>query len=36
VISNILEESEQVLGPFVTADGRVTFDMPAHLVTARK
>jgi len=35
-ISRILEEAEDVLDAYVTDDGRVTFDAPAHLVSARK
>jgi ubiquinone/menaquinone biosynthesis C-methylase UbiE len=35
-ISRILIEAEDVLGSYVTDDGRVTFDAPAHLVTAKK
>jgi ubiquinone/menaquinone biosynthesis C-methylase UbiE len=32
----LLKEAEQVLAPFVTADGSVTFDAPAHIVTVVK
>ena len=35
-IGRILAEAEDVLGSYVTNDGRVTFDASAHLVTARK
>lgn len=35
-ITRILEEAEGVLDSYVTDDGRITFDVPAHLVTARK
>jgi hypothetical protein len=35
-IGRILEEAEDVLDSYVTEDGRVTFDVPAHLVTAKK
>lgn len=33
--SRILKEAEDVLGSFVTDDGQVKFDAPAHLVTAK-
>jgi len=36
VIGRILKEAETVLGPYVTADGRVEFDSPAHIVTGSK
>ena len=36
LISRILAEAEEVLAPYVTDDGRVRFDAPAHIVTARK
>jgi ubiquinone/menaquinone biosynthesis C-methylase UbiE len=32
----LLTEAEQVLRPFVTADGTVAFSAPAHIVTATK
>ncbi len=32
----ILEEAEHALGPYVTAEGRVRFDSPAHIVTGTK
>lgn len=32
----LLKEAEQVLRPYVTAEGHVVFDMPAHIVTAVK
>ena len=36
-IGEILAEAEHVLRPYVTSDdGAVTFDSPAHIVTARK
>jgi SAM-dependent methyltransferase len=35
-IGRILTEAEHVLDSYVTDDGRVTFDAPAHLVTAKK
>lgn len=35
-ISRILQEAEDVLNAYVTADGRVTFETQAHLVTATK
>jgi ubiquinone/menaquinone biosynthesis C-methylase UbiE len=35
-IGRILEEAEHVLDSYVTDDDRVTFDVPAHLVTAKK
>jgi SAM-dependent methyltransferase len=35
-IGEIVEEAETALGAFVTADGAVAFDSPAHIVTARK
>lgn len=34
LIQSILAEAEAVLGEFVTADGAMTFDAPAHIVTA--
>jgi SAM-dependent methyltransferase len=34
--ARLQREAETVLGPFVGADGRVTFDMPALILTARK
>lgn len=36
VIARLLAEAEQELGPYVTADGAVAFDSPAHIVRARK
>lgn len=36
VIAAVLEEAEQVLGRYVTEGGRVRFDSPALVVTARK
>lgn len=35
-IGRILEEAEHVLDSYVTDDHQVTFDVPAHLVTAKK
>jgi SAM-dependent methyltransferase len=35
-IAQILEEAEQVLAPYVTADGTVVFDSVGHIVAARK
>ena len=35
-IRRILDEAEGVLRPYATADGRVAFDITAHLVVARK
>jgi SAM-dependent methyltransferase len=35
-IGEILDEAETALGAYVTADGSVTFDSPAHIVTVRK
>jgi len=35
-IARILQEAEQVLKPYAKPDGRVTFDLSAHLVTAEK
>jgi len=35
-ISRILKEAEGALGSYVTDGGRVVFNVPAHLVTARK
>lgn len=35
-ISTILQEAEDALGFYVTTEGRVTFDVAAHLVTAKK
>lgn len=32
----LVKEAEQVLQPYVTADGSVLFDAPAHIVVARK
>ena len=34
--ARLSEEAEHVLAPFVTADGRIAFDAPAHIVTAVK
>ncbi len=36
LILQILEEAEGALAPFVTAEGRVVFDSPAHIVSATK
>jgi SAM-dependent methyltransferase len=35
-IGGILQEAEHALSPYATADGRVTFQLSAHLVTAKK
>lgn len=35
-ISRVLEEAENVLSGYTANDGRVTFDVSAHLVTAKK
>ncbi len=35
-VEQLLSEAEDVLRPFVTAEGTVTFDMPALIVTATK
>jgi SAM-dependent methyltransferase len=35
-IARILEEAEQVLRSYVTSDGRVRFDAPAHVVTSTR
>jgi ubiquinone/menaquinone biosynthesis C-methylase UbiE len=35
-IESILKEAEQALSEFVTAEGIVQFDSPAHIVTGRK
>jgi hypothetical protein len=35
-IGRILDEAEEVLGPYVDVDGRVTFETPAHVVTAMR
>jgi SAM-dependent methyltransferase len=35
-IQRILKEAEQGLGPYVTAEGRVRFDSPAHIVAGTK
>jgi len=35
-IAGILREAEQALGPYATPDGRASFDVSAHLVTASK
>jgi len=36
LIEQILTEADQVLRQYVTADGTVEFDSPAHIVTGRK
>ncbi len=36
LILQILEEAEEVLASFVTSEGRVEFDSPAHIVSAKK
>ena len=35
-MERILEEAEDVLRPYTSADGRVAFDAPAHIVAATK
>jgi hypothetical protein len=35
-IETILEEAEQALKQFVTSEGSMVFDSPAHIVTGRK
>jgi SAM-dependent methyltransferase len=35
-IARILEEAEHVLGPYVTTDGTVAFDLSAHIVTGTR
>jgi SAM-dependent methyltransferase len=35
-IERVLREAEHALGAYVATDGRVTFDLSAHLVTARR
>jgi hypothetical protein len=35
-IERILAEAEHVLGRYVTSEGTVMFDAPAHIVTARE
>lgn len=35
-IARILADAEQTFRPYITADGTVTFDSPAHIVTATK
>ncbi len=35
LIDLILSEAEEALGEFVTSDGAMTFDAPAHVVTAQ-
>ena len=35
-IHHVLEEAEHVLSPYVTAEGRVTFDAPAHITTGTR
>ena len=35
-IEPILQDAEQALGQYVTAEGTVEFDAPAHIVTGRK
>ena len=34
--ARLLEESEQALKPFVGANGAITFDMPALIISAKK
>jgi len=36
IIERILDEAEQVLADYVTPEGRVEFDSPAHIVTGQK
>lgn len=35
-IQRILEEAESVLEPYLTAEGRVLFDLPAHIITGTR
>lgn len=35
-IDRVLREAERALGAYATSDGRVAFDLSAHLVTARR
>lgn len=35
-IGRILQEAEHVLSPYATVDGRITFQLSAHLVTAKR
>ena len=35
LIEQVLAEAEEALGSYVTDDGRMVFDAPAHIVTAR-
>ncbi len=35
LIESILAEANDVLGRYVSADGEMVFDAPAHVVTAR-
>ncbi len=35
-IAEILADAERTLARYVAADGRLTFDSPAHIVTARR
>lgn len=35
-IGRILQEAERALSSYATADGRATFDLSAHVVSARK
>jgi hypothetical protein len=35
-LARLLDEAEKALRPFLTADGTVAFDAPAHIVTATK
>lgn len=35
-INSTLQDAEQALGQYVTADGAVEFNAPAHIVTGRK
>jgi len=34
--ARLLTESEQVLKPFIDADGAIAFDMPALIISAAK
>jgi len=36
VVERTLQEAERALAPWVTADGAVEFDLPAHIVTATR
>lgn len=35
-VNDVLREAERQLAPYVSPDGAITFDSPAHIVTATK